>query len=580
MNKETTEIRNPRTQLLDRLWEYQSAKSYISDEDVKALSTELDISQVEIEGVISFYHFFHRKPAGKFTIYLNNSILSQHKGFDRIREAFERETGALTGGIEPSGQFGLFETACIGLSDQEPAALINFYPFTNLNTLKVKSIISALKQGADPADICDPVPDNIRHTPSPDKTLIFRPYQPGNAVKFLRDHSPEEVISEIGKTKLPGMGGAFFPVARKWEICRNQPGDVKYIACNADEGEPGTFKDRVIMNALPGLMLEGMIISGYAVGAEEGIIYLRAEYKWMLTKLEKCIEQFRKMNLLGKNVGGVRGFNFDIRIQVGAGAYVCGEETAMLNSMEGKRGEPRAKRSYPVERGFLQKPTVVNNVESFCAAARVIELGAEHILRTGTKEFPGTKLISVSGDCYKPGIYEIEWGTTVKEVLGLCEAQDPFFIQVSGPSGICLSMKEVERKIQKDDVACCGSFMVFNKSRDILSILQNYSDFFKSESCGVCTPCRAGNFIIQRKLHRIELGLANKADFEEIREWGNIMGIASRCGLGKMATRTLLMAIEKFPEYFDGKIDQKREGLNLSFDMEAATAEYIKFSSS
>jgi [NiFe] hydrogenase diaphorase moiety large subunit len=577
-SKEAHQISN-RSDLLNCLWNYQNQHGYIRDEDVESCSKTLDISKIDVEGVISFYHFFHRKPAGKYTIHLNNSIVSECKGFARVRDAFERETGASFGGVDPSGQFGLFETACIGLSDQEPAALINFYPFTNLNTLKVKSIIASLKRGAVPEDICDEVPDHVRSHPEEDKTIFFRHYQPGKAVSVLRDKTPEEVIEEVKTSKLSGMGGAFFPTGLKWEFCRNEPGNPKYIVCNADEGEPGTFKDRVLMNAMPGLVLEGMIISGYAVGANKGIIYLRAEYKWLLPKLEKTIEQFRKMNLLGKNVGGVRGFDFDMRVQLGAGAYVCGEETALLNSMEGKRGEPRTKQYFPTQRGFHNKPTVVNNVETFCAAARVVELGSKYFLNTGIPSCPGTKLLSISGDCREPGIYEIEWGTKIGEILDKCGADDPHYIQVSGPSGQCVSMDEINRTISKDDVRCGGSFMIFNSNRDILNILTNFTTFFKQESCGVCTPCRAGNFIIQRKLNRVALKLAYQVDYDEIREWGNIMQITSRCGLGKMATNTLLMALDKFPDYFDSKVDHHKDGLNKEFDLQTAVQEYERFSS-
>jgi [NiFe] hydrogenase diaphorase moiety large subunit len=566
-----------RTELLNCLWTFQNQHGYIRDEDVASCSRTLGMSQVEIEGVISFYHFFHRQPAGKFTIYLNNSIVSECKGFERVKEAFEKETGASFGGLDPSQQFGLFETACIGLSDQEPACLINFYPFTNLTTLKVKSIIAQLKLGADPADICDEVPDHLRFAPEPDKAIYFRPYHPGLAVQRLKDFTPESLIEEITRSKISGMGGAFFPTGKKWELCRNAPGSPKYIACNADEGEPGTFKDRVIMNALPGLMLEGMIIAGYAVGAPYGLIYLRAEYTWLKEKIERAIEKFHRMNLLGKNVAGIEGFDFDIRIQLGAGSYVCGQETAMLNSMEGKRGEPRTRQFFPTEKGYLGLPTVVNNVETFCAAARVVELGTDFFLQTGQPDFPGTKVLSISGDCRLPGIYEIEWGTTIREILDMCQADDPYFIQLSGPSGECISMDELDRRIMKSDLPCGGSFMIFNRHRDILNIMMNFTEFFKSESCGVCTPCRAGNFIIQRKLEKIAKGLAHTSDFEDIREWGNIMKITSRCGLGKAATRSLIMALDKFPDYFNSKIDHQSDGLNKEFDLERAVAEYDRF---
>jgi [NiFe] hydrogenase diaphorase moiety large subunit len=337
------------------------------------------------------------------------------------------------------------------------------------------------------------------------------------------------------------------------------------------------------MNTQAQSLIEGMIICGYTIGAEKGIIYLRGEYQWLKHKLDDAIREYRSAGLLGINCGQINGFNFDIRIQVGAGSYVCGEETAMLESLEGKRGEPRTKWFYPVEKGYLQQPTVINNVETFCAAARIIEIGAAAYMQLGIPGSPGTKLISVSGDCRLPGLYEIEWGMTVAELLELCEAEDPYYIQVSGPSGECISMKEKYRRISmldllaRKDIRCGGSFMIFNKQRDLVKVLLNFSEFFKSESCGICTPCRAGSFIIQRKLERLNNGLANEKDLLEIKSWGTIMKNTSRCGLGKTATNSLIYGMDKFHDYFLSKLDKNYNGLNLKFDMDAATKDYEKY---
>ena len=568
-----------RAELLDALWKFQNTYGFIRDTDVQACSEALGVSKIDVEGVISFYHFFHRKPCGEFTVYLNNSIVSECKGFARVKEAFERETGATFGDLDPSGQFALYETACIGLSDQEPAALINFVPFTHLNGLKVKEIVGQLRRGKPVASLGDEVPDNLRWVPDNDKAIFFRDYRPGAAVEKLKDRDPDSIISEIKESRLVGMGGAFFPTGMKWDFCKQQPSSTKFVVCNADEGEPGTFKDRVLMKALPGLMLEGMIVAGYCIGASQGIIYLRAEYTWLKDEIENVINAFRTLNLLGSHVAGIEGFDFDIRLQLGAGAYVCGEETALLNSMEGKRGEPRSKQYYPTEKGFLDQPTVVNNVETFCGAARVVELGAAFFLQTGIDASPGTKLLSISGDCRLPGIYEIEWGTTVAEILEKCQAEDPYFVQVSGPSGECISANEFDRIFSLNDLRCGGSLMIFNRSRDILGILRNFADFFKHESCGVCTPCRAGNFIVQRKLEKIGRKLATREDFDDLKSWGKIMKVTSRCGLGKSATNALVMAIDKFPEYFESKVGHDQLGIRKSFDLEAAVQEYDAFGS-
>ena len=572
-----------RSKLLSQLWEYQWRDRYISDEAIHDLAHEHGLSEIEIEGVATFYHFFHRKPAGKHTIYLNNSIISELKGYERIRETFERETGARLGSTDPTGTFGLYATPCIGLSDHEPAALIDFCPFTNLNALKVKEIVQKLKNGKTADKICDIPNDNIRYTPANDHTIFFAPYTRGEAIQRLDELGADGVIENLRIAELAGRGGAFFPTWKKWETCRSYKDTPKFIICNADEGEPGTFKDRVLLHNQPGSIIEGMIIAAFTVGASYGMIYLRGEYRWMLQKLEYELEAFRASGLLGKNISGIDGFDFDLRIEVGAGAYVCGEETALLESMEGKRGEPRTKWFYPVEKGYMQLPTVVNNVETYAAVARIIRMGTNEYLKRGIPGSPGTKLISISGDCQWPGIYEIEWGMAIAELLEHCGAEDPYFIQVSGPSGESISAKEKFRRISmlhlegQRDIRCGGSFMIFNSNRDLVHVLMNFSEFFKHESCGVCTPCRAGNFIIQRKLVRLQNGLADMNDLKELSAWGLILKTTSRCGLGKSASNSILMTLEKFPEYFESRFGNTDNSIIRKFDEHAAIAEYERY---
>ncbi len=571
-----------RTHMMDRLWELQLANGYIRDEDIKNLSDEFNLSSIEIEGVVSFYHFFHRKPTGKYTIYLNNSIVADHKGFQRVKETFERETGATFGSVDRTGTFGLFLTPCIGLSDHEPSALINFHPFTHLNAIRVKDTISALRRGLDVDMLCDSPSDNLRYAPAPG-SVFFKSFEPGMVLEKASVLGSDGILDEMKKAELSGRGGAYYPTWKKWLAAKNAQGDTRYVVCNADEGEPGTFKDRVLMNTRPETLLEGMLLCGYTIQAPHGIIYLRGEYRWLLPKLQAAIDKYREAGLLGKDCGGIKGFDFDIRVQMGAGSYVCGEETALLESLEGKRGEPRTKWFFPVEKGYLQQPTVINNVETFCAAARIIEMGSEAWCQLGIPGSPGVKLLSVSGDCKLPGIYEIEWGMTVAELLELCEADDPMYIQISGPSGECISIKDKYRRISmldllaRKDIRSGGSIMVFNKSRDLVKVLLNFSEFFKSESCGICTPCRAGNFIIQRKLERLDLGLANEKDLEELKNWGMIMKNTSRCGLGKTATNSLIFAMDKFSDYFKARLDKDYNGLNLKFDLEAATEAYEQY---
>jgi [NiFe] hydrogenase diaphorase moiety large subunit len=566
MNLEET--RNERTQLLNYLWDFQKQKGYINTSDINKLSKELGISWIEIEGVISFYHFFKRKPTGKYTIYLNNSIISELKGFHKIKEALEKYTDTTFGKTDATGTFTLFETACIGLSDQEPAALINFKPVTNLSPEKVKKIIEHLKSGGNIDDIVDIPTDNIRYKNDKGEAVLLREHKEGDAIIKMIKKRPEQVIEEIKESGLTGRGGAFFPTGLKWEFAKQAQGLQKYVICNADEGEPGTFKDRVLINQYPGLLIEGMITGAYAIGASKGIIYLRAEYRYLREKLEKTIRHYYNIGLLGQNILG-KQFDFDLSIMQGAGAYVCGEETALLESLEGKRGGPRTKVFFPVEKGYLEKPTIVNNVETFCSAARIIELGSEFYNSKGTAKTKGTKLLSISGDCEKPGIYEIEWGMTIKEMLDLCGATDTNYIQFSGPSGTVLTKSDFNRIIASEDLICGGSVMIFNSKTDIFDILTNFSNFFIGESCGLCTPCRAGNYLIGERLKCIKKGQSTWEEIEEIKSWGKVLKDTSRCGLGKTSTNFISDAIDKFPEIFKKKAIKNKE-----FDLKAALNDY------
>ncbi|MHA6247580.1 NAD(P)H-dependent oxidoreductase subunit E [Pontibacter sp. CAU 1760] len=562
-----------RTLLLTHLWELQNSRGYLHADDIATTAKLFGIAALDVEGVVSFYHFFQREPAGKYTIYLNNSILSWFHGFEDVKAALEQETGAKIGGTDPTGTFGLYATSCIGLSDREPAALINFHPFTSLTPQKVKHIINGLRSGKTPAELADTIEEHIQYTPEPDKTILFREFIPGKALEELKDFTPDQVISMIKESGLSGRGGAFFQTGMKWELCRKAKGRQKYIVCNADEGEPGTFKDRALLTLYPELLLEGMIIAGYAVGALEGIIYLRAEYQWLLPKLQEALQIYTSKGWLGNGKASSGKYKFNIQIRLGAGAYICGEETALLESLEGKRGEPRLKTFFPTDKGFLGKPTVINNVETFCAATRIIELGVEKFKSLGSPKSTGTKLLSVAGDCKRPGLYEVEWGMQVEELLKLCGAEKAKYIQMSGPSGELISVKEKDRIISCEDIRCGGSVMIFNTQRDLLTILRNFSAFFTYESCGLCTPCRAGNPQMLHMIEKIAVGQALPSDLDKALQWAAIIKHSSRCGLGQTSPNSLEQAILKFPQVFRQKL-VKDKGLIPDFDLEKATEDY------
>ena len=586
-----------RSSLLPVLWDIQRKRRFISNDDITKIAKEFRMSRIELEGVISFYHFFHLEHAGLFTIYLNNAIVSRQKNFRKVRKAFEKELGISVGQVTEDHKFGLFETSCIGLSDQETSALINFHPFTELDPEKVRWLIARLRDGESPSALADHPKDNLQYVPANNKTVFFKDYQPGSGLRKALDKDPEEVIELVKRSKLSGRGGAFFPTGLKWSICRSQDTEEKYLICNADEGEPGTFKDRVLMNRLPGLLVEGMAIAAYAIGARKGFIYLRGEYYYMKKKIENAIREFKENHLLGKDILDKRGFDFEVSVYMGAGAYVCGEETALIASMEGKRGESSTKEYFPVERGFLGKPTVVNNVETLCAVPRIFEMGVDPYLEIGTPSTPGTKLISVSGDCLRPGIYEIEWGMKLRDLLDLVKAEDPYLILFNGYAGECLSEADFDREIsgenllgehiqyQFDDpivyaqkmggigLRSGGSFMVFRKGREFMPIFKNIADFFVSESCGVCAPCRTGNFLLNKKLRKIKLSHADKNDLEDVKKWSSIIKQSSRCGLGKTSTNCLLSAMLKFPQEFE-KYLLAESDINPAFDLAHVVEDY------
>jgi [NiFe] hydrogenase diaphorase moiety large subunit len=357
----------------------------------------------------------------------------------------------------------------------------------------------------------------------------------------------------------------------KWRFCRNAPGEKHYVFCNADEGEPGTFKDRVILTERSTLLFAGMTIAGYAIGAEDGILYLRYEYKFMENHLQSVLAQLRKAGLLGKDIAGKKGFNFDIRIQFGGGAYVCGEESALLESAEGKRGEPRDRPPFPVVKGYMQQPTSVNNVETFCSVAKIMHKGAKWYRSLGTLDSTGSKLVSVSGDCERPGIYEIEWGFTVNDVIKLVGAQDVQAVQVGGPSGKCIAPSEFNRKLAYEDLATGGSIIVIGKHRDLLKeIVMNFLDFFIEESCGSCVPCRAMTVQYKRKLQKILDGKGVRKDIEQMLSWEKVMHM-NRCGLGQSACNPVISTINNFRELYEERL--QRADFVSQFDLESAVQE-------
>jgi [NiFe] hydrogenase diaphorase moiety large subunit len=378
--------------------------------------------------------------------------------------------------------------------------------------------------------------------------VLFSKYTRGEGIRKAISGKREDILFELKESGLKGRGGAGFPTSTKWMLTAASTATKKFVVCNADEGEPGTFKDRVLLMEYPELVFDGMVIAGYTIGAKTGILYLRGEYEYMLEQLEVYLMKMRDDNLLGKSILGNKGFDFDISIRLGSGAYVCGEETALIESLEGQRGEPRNRPPYPVNTGYLGYPTTVNNVETLASTPHIIMKSGEWFKRFGTSKSTGSKLFSISGDCELPGVYELLWGTSINDVLKLVGAKNTKAVQVGGASGVCLPKGQFDRTLGYEDVGTGGSIIIFNENRDMLHILQNFMEFFVEESCGQCTPCRIGNTKLLEGVIKMREGDYTFSYINTLKDLGRTMQVASKCGLGQSSPNAFIYILENFKE--------------------------------
>jgi [NiFe] hydrogenase diaphorase moiety large subunit len=395
----------------------------------------------------------------------------------------------------------------------------------------------------------------------------------GEAIRKAAAMSPKEVISAVKTARLRGRGGAGFPTGMKWEFARSAPGERKFVVCNADEGEPGTFKDRVLLTELPDRVFAGMTIAGYAIGAKEGILYLRGEYAYLRAYLESVLEKRRADGLLGKAIAARHTFDFDVRIQMGAGAYVCGEETALISSCEGLRGDPRNRPPFPAQHGYLGFPTVVNNVETLACVTRILEAGPATFCDYGTTQSSGTKLLSISGDVRRAGVYEVPFGVTIREVLTMANGRDAAAIQVGGPSGRMIGPADFDRRICFDDLATGGSIVVFGPGRNPIEIARMYMEFFEDESCGYCTPCRVGNVLLRKGLERVLAGRGEPGDLAQFEAIARTMRATSRCGLGQTSSNPVTSTLASFRPLYEALVREDPRKFRRSFDLEGSVAE-------
>jgi [NiFe] hydrogenase diaphorase moiety large subunit len=387
---------------------------------------------------------------------------------------------------------------------------------------------------------------------------VMERYEAGSGLKKALAMSRTEVIRMVRESGIRGRGGAGFPTAVKWNLCAAAQSPKKFIVCNADEGEPGTFKDRLLLTERPEVLLDGITIAGYAIGAKLGVIYLRAEYAYMRPGLEAKLAERRRNKLLGRKLLG-KEFDFDIEIRMGAGAYVCGEETALIESLEGSRGEPRNRPPYPVNTGLVEAPTVVNNVETLIACAHILAKGTQWFKKYGTDVSTGSKLLSVSGDCRKPGVYEVPWGISVGDVLELCAGEGAKAVQVGGASGRTVPAAQYRKKLGFEGLATGGSVIVIGQQRDMLDVAENFLEFFVEESCGQCTPCREGNPKLLEGVHLLKQGRCSIGYLRELQNLGRTMQAASKCGLGQSSANAFLDITERFRSEILGRVPATKE---------------------
>jgi [NiFe] hydrogenase diaphorase moiety large subunit len=563
------------TSLLQVLRVTQEALGWLPLEALERVSAALAVPIARVRGVVAFYAFLYAEPQGEYRVLFSDDVTDRMRGSeDRLREMCER-LWVEPGRVSEDGLVSLGRTSSIGLNDHAPALLVNGRPVPDVDAARatlIGDLILARSPLSEWPEELFRVEDTVRRS----DVLLDDPLRPGEAIRaaFERGDAagtgPQATLDEIKAARLLGRGGAGFTTGVKWESCSRQPVTPRVVVCNADEGEPGTFKDRLLLGSRADMIFEGMTVAAWGIGATQGFVYLRGEYRYLLDALEATLAARRRDGLLGRAICGREGFDFDVRIHVGAGSYVCGEASALVESLEGKRGIPRNRPPRLAEKGYLGRPTIVNNVESYCTAALIVKHGADWFRSRGTGRSSGTKLLSVSGDCTRPGIYEYPLGVSVRQVLGDCGARDTIAVQVGGPSGVCIGQDEFDRRIAFEDIETGGAFVVFDSSRDVFEIARHYAHFFAEESCGFCTPCRVGTSLLRNLMDKIRDGKGSQHDLRTIEELAGLLHHASHCGLGESAGRPLLGTLERFRPAYERRLGSTAG--EPAFDLDGALA--------
>lgn len=543
--------------------------SCVPETSIPLIAAELGTTTGHIRSVITFYSFLHETPRGLYDVYISDSITDHMAGGQQLLQRLCSAVGTTPGKPRIDGRVTISATSCTGLCDQGPAGLVNGLPLTRLCTQRIDQI-AALIESATPLDHWPREFFEVKSHIQRRGLLLSAATAMGSGLRKLAAGTTAELLAELEISGLNGRGGAGFSTASKWRICSETASDTRYVVCNADEGEPGTFKDRVILSDFADRVIEGMTMCGRVIGAEKGFIYLRGEYAFLKSHLDWVLERRRGDELLGKSILGDSSWCFDIEIHLGAGAYICGEESALIESLEGKRGIPRNRPPYPVSSGYLGRPTVVNNVETFLAAANIANHGGEWFASAG--DGMGTKIHSVSGDCEHPGIYEFPVGTSVAEIIDAAGGGNAEAVQIAGAAGELLLTSEFDRRIDLKTLRSGGSFMIFGPQHRLFDTCRNFIHFFAHETCGFCAPCRSGTQLARSAVDRMAQGSAFGRDRRAIDRLIAVTSQMSHCGLGATALKPLRDLRDKCPKAYAKLFNEDQENV-LHLDIERELSE-------
>jgi NADH-quinone oxidoreductase subunit F len=563
------EARGRRHLLLPALWALQERIGWISPGALNELCTRLTIPPADAYGVATFYALLAVEPRPPRVVHVCEDLACRCHGSQELIAQLEERFGA-EGELSDDGSATWHRSPCLGQCDRAPAALLAVAGDAPLERVAAPTsagaLLDLLAGAAAGPEPDEPLPQHgdpglrlLRRVGVVDPGSLdeYRAHGGYAALRRALELGPEGVLREVKDSKLLGRGGAAFPTGVKWEAVARQPARPHYVVCNADESEPGTFKDRVLLEGDPFAVIEAMTIAAYATSAERGYVYLRGEYPQAHRALERALEEARRRGLLGPDVLGA-GFAFDVEVRKGAGAYICGEETAIFESIEGKRGEPRNKPPFPVTHGLFGKPTVVNNVETLVNVLDVVLASGPAFAATGTEGSTGTKLFCLSGHVDRPGVYEVPFGTTLAELVeragGVPAGRSLQCVLLGGAAGGFLGPEELDLPLTFEDARAAGTtlgsgvVLLFDDTVDLPRLLMRIAAFFRNESCGQCVPCRVGTVRQQEALARLLAGeprggLATELDL--IGEIGQCMRDASICGLGQTASAAIESAIAR-----------------------------------